>query len=347
MHDYSDSEDNFDAPDDSLRHHEFVVGEDQADQRLDRFLAAQFPDISRTHVQTLIEEGRVRVSGIAKKASHHLESGETITVEIPAPPLPGVEAEDIPLTILYEDEDIAIVNKPAGMIVHPGAGADTGTLVGALLHRFGVEHGLSSVGGPLRPGIVHRLDKETSGAIVIARNDAAHLKLVEEFRERRVQKTYVALLHGNAKGEKGRIELPVARDLRRRSRMTARRSEGREARTDWRLLLRLGAFSLIEADLHTGRTHQIRVHFSALALPVVGDTLYGAPHQETIGRETLPPLGRNFLHAARIALEHPRTGQRVEFRAPLPPELVGYLRNLDSVVKAPPGGIDVALRDYL
>ena len=349
MHDYSDTEtdENFDAPDASLRHHEFVVSEEDAGQRLDRFLAAQFPDVSRTHVQTLIDEGRVRVSGITKKPSHHLESGETITVEIPAPPLPGVEPENIPLNFLYEDEDIAIVNKPAGMIVHPGAGADTGTLVAALLHRFGVEKGLSSVGGPLRPGIVHRLDKGTSGVMVIARNDAAHLKLVEEFRARLVQKTYLTLLHGNAKGEKGRIELPVARDLRRRSRMTARRSEGREARTDWRLLMRLGAFSLIEADLHTGRTHQIRVHFSALALPVVGDTLYGAPHQESIGREQLPSLGRNFLHAARIALQHHRTGQRMEFRAPLPQELVMYLRNLGSFTKSAPGGIDAALRDYL
>src|ERR1700691_3644626 len=347
MHDYPDTEtdENFDAPDDSLRHHEFVVSEEDAGQRLDRFLAAQFPDVSRTHVQTLIDEGRVRVGGTVKKPSHHLESGESITVEIPAPPLPGVESENIPLTILYEDHDIAIVNKAAGMIVHPGAGADSGTLVAGLSHRFGVEKGLSSVRGPLRPGIVHRLDKGTSGAMIIARNDAAHLKLVEEFRERRVQKTYLTLLHGNAKGEKGRIELPVARDLRRRSRMTARRSEGREARTDWRLLLRLGAFLLIEADLHTRRTQQMRVPF--LALPVVGDTLYGAPHQESIGREQLPSLGRNFLHSARIALEHPRTGQRMEFRAPLPQELLTYLRTLGSLTKSAPGGIDAALRDYL
>ena len=278
--------------------------------------------------RSLIDEGRVRVERDRQEAlaspgirrNHHRGNSRAAAARCGSRKI-------FRLTILYEDEDIAIVNKPAGMIVHPGAGADTGTLVAALLHRFGVEKGLSSVGGPLRPGIVHRLDKGTSGAMVIARNDAAHLKLVEEFRERRVQKTYLALLHGSAKGEKGRIELPVARDLRRRSRMTARRSEGREARTDWRLLLRLGAFSLIEADLHTGRTHQIRVHFSALALPVVGDTLYGAPHQESIGREQLPSLGRNFLHSARIALEHPRTGQRMEFRAPLPQELLAYLRD--------------------
>ncbi|MGC2066535.1 MAG: RluA family pseudouridine synthase [Candidatus Acidiferrales bacterium] len=355
MHDYSDTDDNFDLNDDSAASRsEFMVAEEQAGQRLDRFLAAQFPDMSRTHVQTLIDEGRVLVSGIAKKPSHHVESGEQITVEIPAPPLPGVEPETIPLTLLYEDADIAVVNKPAGIIVHPGAGADTGTLVAALLYHFGAK-GLSTVGGPLRPGIVHRLDKGTSGAIVIARNDAAHLKLIEEFRERRVQKTYVALLHGMVKGTKGTIELPVARDLKRRSRMTSRRSEGREARTDWRLRLRLGNFSFIEADLHTGRTHQIRVHFSALGFPVVGDTLYGAPHQERIGRELLPALGRNFLHAARIAFTHPRTGQQMGFRAPLPEELVTSIRGLGALTKSAAGeaaaaldsSIDAALKDYL
>ncbi|MGA7226546.1 MAG: RluA family pseudouridine synthase [Candidatus Acidiferrales bacterium] len=355
MHDYSDTDDNIELNDDgAASRSEFMVAEDQAGQRLDRFLAAQFPDMSRTHVQTLIDEGRVLVSGIAKKASHHVESGEQINVEVPAPALPGVEPENIPLALLYEDADLAVVNKPAGIIVHPGAGADTGTLVAALSYRFGAS-GLSTVGGPLRPGIVHRLDKGTSGAIVIARNDAAHLKLIEEFRERRVQKTYVALLHGTIKGTKGTIELPVARDLNRRSRMTSRRSEGREARTDWRLRLRLGNFSFIEADLHTGRTHQIRVHFSALGFPVVGDTLYGAPHQERIGRELLPVLGRNFLHAARIAFTHPRTGQRMEFRAPLPEELVTYIRGLGALTKSAAGGaaaahdssIDAALKDYL
>lgn len=355
MHDYSETDDNFELNDDgAARRSEFTIAEDQAGQRLDRFLAAQFPAMSRTHVQTLIDEGRVLVSGIAKKPSHHVESGEQITVEIPAPPLPGVAAENIPLTLLYEDADIAVINKPAGIIVHPGAGADSGTLVAALLYQFGAS-GLSTVGGPLRPGIVHRLDKGTSGAIVIARNDAAHLKLIEEFRERRVQKTYLALLHGVVKGTKGTIELPVARDLNRRSRMTSRRSEGREARTDWRLRLRIGNFSFIEADLHTGRTHQIRVHFSALGFPVVGDTLYGAPHQERIARELLPPLGRNYLHAARIAFAHPRTGERMEFRAPLPEELVKYIRALGEIVKSAAGeavaahdsSIDAALKDYL
>ena len=326
-------------------HREFAVTEDDRGQRLDRFIAVQLPEISRTQVQNLIDEGRVFVGGIAKKPSHRLETGETVNVEIPAPVWPGVAAEDIPLDVLYEDQDVVVLNKPSGMIVHPGAGEDSGTLVAALLHRYGAD-GLSQIGGVIRPGIVHRLDKDTSGAMIIARNDEAHEKLVEEFRERRVEKTYVALLHGAIKGEKGRIELPVSRDMKRRSRMTARRSDGREARTDWRLRLRLEQFSLVEANLHTGRTHQIRVHFSALSLPVVGDTIYGAPRQERIGRELLPPLERNFLHSARIALTHPRTGKRMEFSAPLPTELVEYLHRLGNALKANASGIDAALKEF-
>ena len=269
---------------------EFIVSAEDAGQRLDRFLASQLPALSRSKIQSLMEEGRVRVDGVARKASHRIESGESVSIEIPPPPPAGVAAESIPLEILYEDDDLAVINKPAGMVVHPGAGADSGTMVGALLHRFGGSPGLSSVGGPLRPGIVHRLDKGTSGAIVIARNDAAHRKLVEDFRTRRVQKIYLALLHGKLKENAGSVDLPIARDLRRRTRMTARRRAGREARTDWRARLRLNGFTLIEADLRTGRTHQIRVHFSALGCPVVGDTLYGAPRRERAGSATLAPL---------------------------------------------------------
>ncbi|MGA8220222.1 MAG: RluA family pseudouridine synthase [Candidatus Acidiferrales bacterium] len=319
---------------------------EQAGVRLDRFLASQLPEMSRTHIQLLMDEGRILVDGQAMKPSHRVEAGATVIVEIPAPPAPGVAAEEIPLDIIYEDADIAVVNKPAGMIVHPGAGADAGTLVAALLNRYGAD-GLSTIGGPLRPGIVHRLDKDTSGALVIARNDPAHLKLVEEFRDREVQKTYLALLHGRARGESGRVELPVARDLHRRSRMTARRREGREARTDWRVRLRLGAFTLIEADLHTGRTHQIRVHFSALGYPVVGDALYGAPRQERINSQLLPPLGRNFLHAARIAFAHPRTSKRVEFRAPMPESLLSYLKILGQATGTEARSIDAALKEFL
>ena len=332
---------------DLARQAEFTVGREHVGTRLDRFLAAQLPDLSRTRIQTLMDEGRVLVNGAALKPSYRVEAEDVITVEIPEAPPPGVEPEPIPLDVLYEDEDIAVINKPANMIVHPGAGADAGTMVAALLHRFGAADGLSSIGGPLRPGIVHRLDKGTSGALVIARTDAAHKKLVEEFREREVEKIYVALLHGKVKGETGRIEMPIARDLRRRSRMTARRREGREARTDWRVRLRLGAFTLVDANLHTGRTHQIRVHFSARGCPVVGDTLYGAPHQERVGTTLLPPLERNFLHAARVAFAHPRTGKRVEFRAPLPAELQVYLRGLADATATDSALVDAALKEFL
>ena len=326
---------------------EFIVSAEDAGQRLDRFLAAQLPALSRSRIQTLMEEGRVRVDGIARKASHRIESGESVTIEIPAPPPAGVAAESISLEILYEDDDLAVINKPAGMVVHPGAGLDSGTMVGAMLHRFGGSRGLSAVGGPLRPGIVHRLDKGTSGAIVIAKNDAAHRKLVEDFRARRVQKTYVALLHGKLKENSGTVELPIARDLRRRSRMTARRRAGREARTDWRVRLRLDGFTLIVAGLHTGRTHQIRVHFSALGCPVVGDSLYGAPRRERAGSETLPPLERNFLHSARLAFTQPTTGKRIDVRAPLPPELASYLQTLGRATHTDAASIDAVLRDYL
>jgi len=325
----------------------FNVSSEHAGERLDRFLVLQLPALSRSRIQSLMEEGHVLVDGIVRKASHRIQSGEAVTVEIPRALPPGVEPEPIPLHVLYQDADIAVINKPAGMIVHPGANADTGTMVAALLHRFGGGAGLSAIGGPMRPGIVHRLDKATSGVIVIALTDAAHRKLVEDFRDRLVEKTYVALLHGKMKGEKGTIELPVSRDLRRRARMTARRREGRPARTDWRASLRLGAFTLIEADLLTGRTHQIRVHFSALSCPVVGDTLYGAPRQERVAAELLPPLNRNFLHAARVAFSHPITAKRIEVRAPLPPELAGYLEALGRATQTDPALIDAALKEFL
>jgi 23S rRNA pseudouridine1911/1915/1917 synthase len=331
---------------------EFLVAEEDAGQRLDRFLAAQLPDLSRNRIQSLMDEGRILVDGAAKKPSHRVAPGEVIVVGVPPPPSGGVEPEPIALAILYEDADLAVINKPAGMIVHPGAGAETGTLVAALLHHFAAANnsgatGLSSVGGPLRPGIVHRLDKETSGAIVVARTDAAHAKLAAAFSSRAVEKTYIALLHGSPRGNSGRIELPISRDLVRRSRMTTRRRQGRQARTDWRALARLGNFTLVEADLHTGRTHQIRVHFSALGAPVVGDTVYGAPREERIGQQTLAPLGRNFLHAARLAFAHPRTGQRLEFRASLPAELTDYLHALARATLTPAAAFDAALSAYL
>ena len=324
-----------------------IVAEGKGGQRLDRFLSEHVVELSRTRIQTLVEHGRVRVNGAAAKRSQRIETGDSVVMEIPASAPSGAKAEALPLEILYEDADVAVVNKPAGMIVHPGAGVNSGTVVNALLHEFGERGELSSIGGELRPGIVHRLDRETSGALLIARNDAAHRALVEQFSGRKVEKTYVALVHGSFKENSGRIELPVARDLHRRTRMTTRRREGREARTDWRMLLRLDGYSFIEADLHTGRTHQIRVHFSAIGHPVVGDTLYGAPREVKARSQSLPRLGRNFLHAARLKFAQPSSGKAAEVRAPLPEELAGYLRELGHATGVAPDDVDAALRPYL
>lgn len=291
--------------------------------RLDRYLAGQLPELSRVRVQRLIREGDVEVSGKrTRKPSHWLEGGEAIRVAYIEEPPAAAEPEAIPLRIVYEDSDVAVVDKPAGMIVHMGAGVRTGTLVNALLHHF---RQLSTVGGPLRPGIVHRLDKMTSGVLIVAKNDVAHRRLAEQFRRRRVEKTYCALLHGRLERASGEIALPVARDRLRRIRMTTRRREGREARTSYRVLERLGRFTLVEASLHTGRTHQIRVHFSSVGHPVVGDTLYGAPRTLHLGGESRATLERHFLHAIRVRFRQPSTGAILTCEAPLPEELAAFL----------------------
>jgi 23S rRNA pseudouridine1911/1915/1917 synthase len=326
---------------------EFVVLPEEAGERLDRVVTAHCPELSRTRVQELIEAGLILLNARAAKGSQRLRGGERLTVEVqPRPPL-RAEPEAIPLEILYEDDDVVIVNKPAGMTVHAGAGNARGTLVNALLGRG---QALSQGGDALRPGIVHRLDKDTSGTILVAKNDQAHAKLGEAFRQRIVQKTYIALVQGLLKGDHGRIDLAIGRDPKRRVRMTARRSvifaHAREARTDWRALARIDATTLVEVQLHTGRTHQIRVHFSALHHPVVGDTLYGAS-QLQIGKITLPPLGRNFLHAAKLGFTQPRTGAWIEVRAPLPQHLHAFLHQLATTAGDAPQRIDAALAGYL
>jgi 23S rRNA pseudouridine1911/1915/1917 synthase len=327
---------------------ELIASPSDSGLRLDRFVATQCPDLSRTRVQELIEGGLVLVNSRPTKGSHRLRAGERIQIQIqPRPPL-RAEPESIPLDILYEDEDVIAVNKPAGMTVHAGAGNPRGTLVNALLGRG---QALSQGGDALRPGIVHRLDKETSGVILVAKNDAAHAKLGESFRQREVKKTYIALVQGLFNEDNGRIELAIMRDPKRRTRMTARRSivlaNAREARTDWRTLARIDSTTLVEVQLHTGRTHQIRVHFSALRHPVVGDTLYGAASQLRIGKTTLPPLARNFLHAAHLGFAQPRTGAWIELRAPLPQELREFLRHLSAAAGESEKRIDAALAAYL
>ena len=303
--------------------------------RLDAYLAKALPEISRARVVLLIEGGQVSVDGNAAKAKQKLKGGELIEVEGDPKPAPlNAEPEDIPLRVVYEDDDLAVVDKPAGMMVHAGSGAaehNRGTLVNALLFHMGKQ--LSGVGGELRPGIVHRLDKQTSGLIVVAKNDVTHRKLGEMFAERQLSKTYLALVHGAVKDDEGTVRLPIARDLLRRIRMTTRRADGRSAVSHWRVLERIdgpyGKFTLLEVRIETGRTHQIRVHMQAIGHPVMGDFLYGAPHRVAAkdGGEAIE-LERNFLHAAELAFAHPRTGEALELAAALPEELVAVLQQV-------------------
>jgi len=333
--------------------HQFTVLTDEAGRRLDVIVAEHCEGLSRTRVQELIEAGQVLVDGsAAKKGSVHLRGGEKIVVQITARPAMVAQAEAIPLEVLYEDEDVIAINKPAGMTVHAGAGNPSGTLVNALLGR-GLQ--LSKGGDPLRPGIVHRLDKETSGVILVAKNDAAHAKLGEAFQQRAVKKTYIALVQGILKEKTGSIELAVGRDPLHRTRMATPKKSWRgaaitnlrPARTDWRVLANVDSATLVEVQLHTGRTHQIRVHFSALKHPVVGDTLYGAAANLRVGKTTLPELERNFLHAVRLGFTQPRTGAWLEVRAPLPGELCDFLKQLCAAAGEPQSRIDAALAAYL
>lgn len=284
-------------------------------KRLDQFLVEQLADVSRVRMQRLLRAGRVQMNGGRAKASYRLRGGEQISLDWePLGPLRALP-EDIPLEVLYEDDDLVAVNKPAGMVVHPGAGRLSGTLVNALLHRYGA---LSRMSGELRPGIVHRLDRQTSGVLLVAKNDVAHRRMADQFRTRLVVKTYLALVHGAVKPARDQISAPIGRDLRRRRRMTAspKGSKARAALTEYQVLSRLPRFTLLKVTLHTGRTHQARVHLASLGHPVVGDTLYGAPGGL---------LDRNFLHSAGIAFSHPRTGQPLEICAPLPAELERFL----------------------
>jgi 23S rRNA pseudouridine1911/1915/1917 synthase len=315
----------------------FIAEAAAAGMRVDAYLAKALPHISRARVQLLIDNGQVTVNGSIAKAKHKLRGGEQIDIEgDPQPAALRAEPEDLPLDIVYEDDDLAVINKTAGMMVHAGAGSlddNRGTLVNALLFHFGQK--LSATAGN-RPGIVHRLDKMTSGLIVVAKNDFTHRKLAEGFAERDMRKVYIALVHGKLSKDEGTVNLPVSRDLVRRTRMTTRRADGRHAVSHWRVLERIdgahGRFTLLEVRIETGRTHQIRVHMQSLGHPIVGDTLYGAPHDiPRIARSSTDEnitLHRNFLHAAELDFTHPRTGKPHEFRVPLPAELTNMLDEL-------------------
>lgn len=349
----------------------WVADPDARGQRLDLHLAKVLPEISRARAQLLIDHGQVQVNGIVGKSKGKLQGGETIVVEGEPQPAPlRATPEDIPLNVVYEDRHMAVIDKPAGMMVHAGSGLNdearsSGTLVNALLHYF--KDDLSEVGGPLRPGIVHRLDKQTSGLIMVAKNDAAHRALADMFSERSLEKRYIALVHRNVKSDRGLIDLPIARDRVRRTRMTTRTAnqymttashgspslrhpdepepsarrrpnDPRPARTHYTVLERLhtsaGDFTLLDLKIETGRTHQIRVHMQSLGHPVVGDTLYGAPSRIAglmPENKDQPVLARNFLHAAHLRLDHPITRKPLELEAPLPEELTTLLNRLRTL----------------
>jgi 23S rRNA pseudouridine1911/1915/1917 synthase len=332
-------------------------------QRLDQFIAqfltAQGERVSRSRVQLLMEQGDVLVNGLREKASFKLRGGERIDITGEPRPAPlKATPEEIPLDVVYEDADLAVVNKPAGMMVHAGAGQNDdlrnrGTLVNALLYRF---KALSATGGDLRPGIVHRLDKNTSGLIVVAKNDRAHLGLAEMFSSHQIKKTYIALVQGTVERAKGTINADIGRDPLRRTRMTVNpQQNARTAISHYEVIRRFtnrfGKFTLVKVRIETGRTHQIRVHMASIGHPVVGDTLYGGAGQLTdqvvsqaatskAARRKAEPerlrLGRNFLHAARLEFSHPRTGKLLQLEAPLPAELEAFLSRLEDP-QAPPG----------
>ncbi|HTW81319.1 MAG TPA: RluA family pseudouridine synthase [Terracidiphilus sp.] len=333
----------------------FEVSAEARGQRLDQFLVKLLADVSRSRVQLLIDQGDVRVNGAAAKASAKLRGGERIEVTGEPHPAPlKAEPEAIPLDVVYEDGDLAVINKPAGMMVHAGSGRtddarSRGTLVNALLHRF---RQLSAAGGDLRPGIVHRLDKETSGLIVVAKNDRAHAALGEMFSSRLIKKTYVALVEGRLVRDQGTISASVSRDRVRRTRMTTRPNENaRSAVSHYevarRLETRFGSYTLVKVRIETGRTHQIRVHMASIGHPVVGDTLYGAAGVIVEKRPARPGkaagrregegeklrLGRNFLHAARLEFALPTTGKALALEAPLPEELAAFLERLEKPAK--------------
>jgi 23S rRNA pseudouridine1911/1915/1917 synthase len=312
------------------------VPADAAGVRLDQWLVGQMPEVSRVRVQQLIEQKKIQVNGKVPKSSMKLRGGEEIVItgEVELPPLKAFP-EDIPLDVVYEDESLAVINKPAGMSVHAGSGKDDagnrGTMVNALLHRF---NKLSQIGGELRPGIVHRLDKETSGLVLVAKSDLAHRKLAEQFSRREIKKTYIALVHGWMKTSQGTVNAPISRDLVRRARMTTKRSDGREAITHWKVKEQIEGrhrkFSLLEVRIETGRTHQIRVHLASVGHPVAGDTLYGAPRPESyLGTSPeVASLERNFLHAFEIQFRHPISNKGLSFQQPLPAELIEFLREI-------------------
>jgi len=311
----------------------FLVHSQDSSKRLDVFLSQKGPALSRSQIKKLIETGKVQIDGRKAKAGLRLRENEVVTLTIPEPRRLEIEAEAIPLKVLYEDRHLIVVDKPAGLVVHPGAGNYSGTLVNALLHRC---PDLAGIGGVLRPGIVHRLDKDTSGVLVVAKDDLAHRSLSDQFRKHTAERNYVGIVFGQL-SEEGRVDAPVGRHPTQRKKMSARPWKGREARTYWRVLERFRSFNLAEFRLQTGRTHQIRVHLSSIGHPILGDPLYGgrkrlASVESLPLRQGLRRLKRQALHATSLGFVHPVTGDVLKFSSPLPEDIqeaIALLRRME------------------
>jgi len=300
-----------------------------AGERLDAFLAAHIEGWSRARLHRLIENADVLVNGGVSKPSHKLRANDHIEIELTPTQAASFAPEDIPVEVVYEDDDLIVVNKPAGMVVHPAAGIDSGTLANALAFHF---QQLSTTSGAVRPGIVHRLDKGTSGLLVVAKTENTHEHLADQFRAREVFKSYVALVHGQVENEGGEIDQPIARDPRNRTRMAVVRG-GRPALSIYKVRRRFERFTLLDVELKTGRTHQIRVHLAWLKHPVVGDEVYGAGRDKTVMnpmiRSRIAKLGRQFLHAEQLGFRHPRMDQKMRFTSPLPKELQALVDEIE------------------
>ena len=298
---------------------ELTAATEHAGIRLDAFLSADGA-LTRSQAARLIAEGRVRVNGRPAAKSARLSGGETVTVDVPAPRETALTPQDIPLDVVYEDDDVIVVNKPTGLVVHPAPGHPDGTLVNALLHHCG--DSLSGIGGEKRPGIVHRIDRDTSGLIIAAKNDAAHLALSAQLKDHSLSRTYECLVTGNMKQDSGTVDAPIDRNPADRKKMAVVPT-GRRAVTHWEVVARYPGVTHLRCRLETGRTHQIRVHMAYIGHPILGDTVYGA-------KKPVPGLTGQCLHATGLRFVHPRTGEPVELRCPLPPEFTAMLQKLQS-----------------
>lgn len=311
------------------RRETIVVGESFPDERLDVWLCSKFPEVSRGNIVRLIKEGEILVDERQVKPTHRPHEGESISVHFPAPKKPNVKAVEIPLDILFEDGDLIVVNKQPGLVVHTASGDEENTLVNALLHHCA--GGLSGVGGVARPGIVHRLDKDTSGCIVSAKNDPTHIELSRQFHDREVEKFYYAITCGAVPEAKGEIDAEIMRHPNHRQVMTvAKGGDGRAARTSFRVLRRLRGATWVEAQIHTGRTHQIRVHFKHIGHPLAGDPIYAKRPNKALIEETGYSAPRQMLHSSSLTIRHPRSGELMTFKAPLPNDFREALKRLDK-----------------